>query len=65
MAAQKFTVLVPEVHYQTVEIEANSISDAVRAIRDGDGEYLDNALEYSCMYEDGVFIVNGNPYHED
>lgn len=61
---EKFTILVPEVHYQTVEIKAASIDEAVRAVRNGGGEYLDGALEYSHTIEDATFIVDGEPYVE-
>jgi hypothetical protein len=42
----KFHVSVPEVRYQTVEIEAESMEHAVRRVLDGDGEYTGD-LEYS------------------
>ena len=43
----KFRVQVPEVHYQTVEIEAESPGQAVSLVNDGEGNYLDDHLEYS------------------
>ena len=43
----KFHVYVPEVHYQTVEIEAADFDAAVKAVNDGNGEPLDDTLEYS------------------
>ena len=43
----KYRVFVPEVHYQTVEIEATSPKDAVQMVLDGDGDYVDGSLEYS------------------
>jgi len=43
----KYQVLVPEVHYCKVEVDADSPSEAIRKVNDGDGEYLDNTTEYS------------------
>lgn len=43
----RYHVYVPEVHYQTVEIEADSPKDAVKAVNDGNGDVLEGALEYS------------------
>jgi hypothetical protein len=41
----KYHVYVPEVHYQIVEIEADSMEEAVVKVHDGDGDYLN--MEYS------------------
>jgi hypothetical protein len=43
----KYHVLVPEVHYGKVEVDADSPSEAIRKVNDGDGAYLDNTTEYS------------------
>lgn len=43
----KYHVLVPEVHYVKMEVEADTPGDAVREVNDGGGEYLDNTLEFS------------------
>ena len=48
----KYEVLVPELHYQTVTIEADSELDALKSIIDGDGDVVEGALEYSCVLED-------------
>jgi len=48
----KYEVLVPELHYQTVTIEAESELDAIKNIIDGDGDVVEGALEYSCVLED-------------
>jgi hypothetical protein len=48
----KYEVLVPELHYQTVTIEAESEIDAIKNIIDGDGDVVEGALEYSCVLED-------------
>lgn len=42
-----FIVKVPEVWYQDVRIEADSGAEAVGLVEQGEGEYLDNRLEYS------------------
>lgn len=43
----KYHVLVPEVHYQAIEVEAESSEQAVRLVLDGEGEPLDDTLEFS------------------
>ena len=48
----KYEVLVPELHYQTVVVEAESELDAIKNIIDGDGDVVEGALEYSCVLED-------------
>lgn len=53
----KYHVNVPEVHYQTVEVEADSPEEAAKLVKDGDGDYLDGALEYSHTLEDCVWMV--------
>ncbi len=42
-----FKVLVREVHVQTVTVRASNAEEAIQLVRDGDGEYKDNSLEYS------------------
>jgi hypothetical protein len=47
-------VEVPEVHYQQVEIEADSANEALEAVKNGDGNRLDRALEFShTLHSDG------------
>jgi hypothetical protein len=53
----KYHVEVPEVHYQTVEVEADSFKAAVGLVVNGDGEYLDGALEYSHTLDDCEWSV--------
>ena len=48
----KYEVLVPELHYQTVTVEADSELEAVKNIIDGGGDVVEGALEYSCVLED-------------
>lgn len=42
----KFHVMVPEVHYQVVEIEAEDMRAAARAAMDGNGDELEGVLEF-------------------
>jgi len=53
----KYHVNVPEVHYQTVEVHASSPEEAAQLVKDGDGDYLDGALEYSHTLEDCAWMV--------
>ena len=48
----KYHVMVPEVHYQTVEIEANSPEEAASLVNDGEGEHLELYLKYSHTLEE-------------
>lgn len=49
----KYFVYVREVHVQTVEVEAKDEDEAIDKVKDGEGEYLDDALEYShCLDAD-------------
>lgn len=52
-----YHVEVPEVWYQTVEIEAESPVHAIERVKDGDGDYLDDRLTYSHTLEGGEFKV--------
>lgn len=42
-----YIVEVPEVHYQKVRVNADSPEQARQKVSDGEGDYLNNALEYS------------------
>jgi hypothetical protein len=53
----KYQVMVPEVHYVRVEIEASSPRVAIREVNSGDGEYLDNTTEYSHTLETAERMV--------
>lgn len=50
----KYEVMVPEIHYQTVVIQAASKEEALASIRDGEGDTVEGALEYSCVHEEGL-----------
>lgn len=47
----KFHVLVPEIHRQTVEIEAATHEDAVMLVCNGEGDYLKDSLHYRCTLD--------------
>ena len=53
----KYEVLVPELHYQTVTIEADNEIDALQKIIDFDGDRVDGTLEYSCVMEEYLDIA--------
>lgn len=55
-----YHVEVPELWYQTVRIEADSYAEALQAVIDGDGEYLDGQLEYSHTAESHMWTVKEN-----
>ena len=48
----KYEVLVPEIHYQTVIIDAPDKEQAIARIMGGDGDQVDGALEFSCTHEE-------------
>ena len=53
----KFKVSIPEVHYQDVIIKAKDKDEAIELAKDGDGEAIDNSLEYSHTSEDENYHV--------
>ena len=44
---QPFIVYVREVHTQKVTIDAADAEEAIQKVRDGEGSYIDDGLEYS------------------
>lgn len=50
----KYQVQVPEIHYQTVIVNASSREEAIREIMDGEGERLQDCLEFSCIDEESL-----------
>lgn len=54
---KKFTVSIPEVHYQDVIIEAETDVLAIEKAKKGEGEILDNSLEYSHTSENENYHV--------
>jgi len=53
----KFNVYVREVHVQKFEVEAESAGEAVAKISEGDGDIVDNALEYSHCLDKNTWEV--------
>lgn len=54
-----YIVEVPEVHYQSYAIEANSPSEAASLVADGEGDIIEDALEYSHTLD--LEFVNDSP----
>jgi hypothetical protein len=49
----KFTVIRPEVHHSYVVIEAATADDALKAVKDGEGEEV--SCEYSSTLDDDEY----------
>jgi hypothetical protein len=43
---RKFIISVYELHYSDYRVEADDAADAVEKINDGQGELIDNSIEY-------------------
>jgi hypothetical protein len=61
----KYLVSVREVHIQMVEVEAESPEDAKEKVAEGEGRYLDNALEYSHSLEPDTWTVDSDEAEAD
>jgi len=48
---KEYIVDVPEVWIQRVKILAENADEARKLVQDGNGDYLDNELEYSHTFE--------------
>ena len=46
-----------EVHLQAVLVSANSPAEARAKVKEGEGQYLDNGLEYSHTIDDPEWTV--------
>jgi hypothetical protein len=55
---KKYTVAVREVHIQLVEVEAESASEAKIRVAKGEGDFLDNSLEYSHSLDPDTWTVD-------
>jgi hypothetical protein len=53
-----FIVSVREVHVQQVKIDAASEDEAKNKVADGEGEYLDDKLEYSHTLDKALWTVD-------
>lgn len=49
----KYAVWVPEVWVQEISIEADSPEEAMKLVKNGDGIYLDDRLDYSHTLDEG------------
>jgi hypothetical protein len=57
MATKTFLVSVREVHVQQFRVEAETENEALIKVSSGDGECLDNALEYSHSLDTDTWTV--------
>ena len=53
----EYIVYVPEVHLQAVRVSAKSPAEARARAKQGEGQYLENGLEYSRTIDDGDWMV--------
>jgi len=53
----KFIVSIREVHIQAVEIEADTKEEAVEKVKEGEGEYLEDGLDYSHTLDSEFWTV--------
>ncbi len=53
----EYIVYVPEVHFQAVQVFADSPADARAKVKEGEGQYLENSLEYSRTIDDVDWTV--------
>jgi len=53
----QYIVSIPEVHYQDVIIDAESHEEAITKAKGGEGDAVDNGLEYSHTSENETFHV--------
>ncbi len=53
----EYIVYVPEVHHWAVRVSATSPAEAHAKARQGEGQYIDNGLEYSHTIYDGDWTV--------
>ena len=52
-----FNVFVREVHIQTVKVTAKNEKEAISKVKDGEGDYIDGALEYSHTLDSDTWSV--------
>lgn len=55
---KRFIVEVREVHVQPYEVEANSKEQAIEVVKEGGGEIIENALEYSHTLDSEYWTVS-------
>ena len=54
---KKYIVGMREIHIQNVEIEAESPEEAIERVADGEGDFVDNSLEYSHTLNTDTWTV--------
>jgi len=54
---KKYAVYIREIHVQLVYVDAESTEDAIVRIRGGEGDYVDNSLEYSSTCDPSTWEV--------
>lgn len=54
---KKYIVQVREVHVQDVDVKASCPDDAIFRVCQGEGDYLDNRLEYSYTLDSETWKV--------
>jgi hypothetical protein len=54
---KNYIVRMWEVYVQTVAIEANSEEEAIEKVVEGEGEYINNSLEYSHALDSDLWTV--------
>ena len=52
----RYLVEVPEVWYQKNIIDADSPEQAIEKVKNGEGELVDNGLEYSHTLDEGFHV---------
>lgn len=53
-----YIVEMREAHVQSVRIKAGSLAEATRLVEDGDGDYIDGALEYSHTLDPDLWTAH-------
>lgn len=56
-----FTVFVREVHVQEIKVEAKDAEDAMQRVARGEGDAVDNSLEYSHTLDRDTWTAEEDP----
>lgn len=57
----KFIVEVREVHVQSMRVEAESAEEAIKKVVNGEGEIVENCMEYSHTLDSENWTVRQEP----
>jgi len=57
LSTKTYLVGVREVHVQQVRVNAKSGAEAIKKVADGEGDYLDDMLEYSHTSDTDTWTV--------